>query len=271
MDRRRGAPRSRSHRTGPRRIARSTSRSARRARAMEREWFDLHVDVFVGGEREPLTRSELDTLLSTNGRFAEVRGRLVDVDRLRQRRSLLSDLAERRRSGFAALLALRDELHENFGARRAAARESSVCASGCATSRGSSRSSRPSSTTARCAPIRSAGSTFLCYLVVVPLRRDSRRRDGTRQDDPVDQLTCCGARAMRGRRRRSSSRRRRSPTPGRTRSRASRPSCATLRLHSGSERAATLRGARAAPTSSSRPTRWRARCASSWRSTTSAR
>ncbi len=81
----------------------------------EREWFDLRVDVFVGGEREPLSRSELDTLLATNGRFADVRGRLVDIDRLRQRRTLLSDLSERRSSGFATLLALRDELHENFG------------------------------------------------------------------------------------------------------------------------------------------------------------
>jgi superfamily II DNA or RNA helicase len=81
----------------------------------DREWFDLRIDVFVGGEREPLSRSELDALLATNARFADVRGRLVDIERLRQRRSLLSDLAERRSGGFATLLALRDELHENFG------------------------------------------------------------------------------------------------------------------------------------------------------------
>jgi SNF2 family DNA or RNA helicase len=61
-----------------------------------------------------LTQAELAALLSTSGRFAEVRGKLVDVGKLRERNSLLSDLAERRRSGFAALLALRDELHENF-------------------------------------------------------------------------------------------------------------------------------------------------------------
>jgi non-specific serine/threonine protein kinase len=40
---------------------------------------------------------------------------LVDVSRLRERNALISDLAERKRSGFAALLALRDELHDNFG------------------------------------------------------------------------------------------------------------------------------------------------------------
>ncbi len=48
------------------------------------------------------------------GRYAEVRGKLVDVENLRRRNDLLVDLAQRRRSGLAALLALRDELHENF-------------------------------------------------------------------------------------------------------------------------------------------------------------
>jgi SNF2 family DNA or RNA helicase len=56
----------------------------------------------------------LAALLSTNGRFADVRGKLVDIEKLRERNALLSDIADRRRSGLAALLALRDELHENF-------------------------------------------------------------------------------------------------------------------------------------------------------------
>ena len=79
----------------------------------ESDWFELKVDVLLGGG-ETLTQAELSALLSTSGRYADVRGRLVDVGKLRERNSLLSDLAERRRSGFAALLALRDELHENF-------------------------------------------------------------------------------------------------------------------------------------------------------------
>jgi superfamily II DNA or RNA helicase len=74
----------------------------------------LKVDVFVGGSSEALTQKELAALLSSSGRFAEVRGKLVDVARLRERNALLSDLADRRRSGLAALLALRDELHDNF-------------------------------------------------------------------------------------------------------------------------------------------------------------
>ena len=79
------------------------------------DWFELKVDVFVGGSGEALTQKELAALLSSSGRFAEVRGKLVDVEKLRERNALLSDIAERRRSGLAALLALRDELHENFG------------------------------------------------------------------------------------------------------------------------------------------------------------
>jgi len=78
------------------------------------DWFELKVDVFVGGSSEALTQKELAALLSSSGRFAEVRGKLVDVARLRERNALLSDLADRRRSGLAALLALRDELHDNF-------------------------------------------------------------------------------------------------------------------------------------------------------------
>jgi len=79
------------------------------------DWFELKVDVFVGGSGEALTEKELAALLSGTGRFADVRGKLVDIEKLRARNSLISDLAERRRSGLAALLALRDELHENFG------------------------------------------------------------------------------------------------------------------------------------------------------------
>ena len=77
------------------------------------DWFELAVDVFVG-DTEPLTQKELQALLSTTGRFAEIRGKLVDVAKLRAREALLADLADRKRTGFAALLALRDELHESF-------------------------------------------------------------------------------------------------------------------------------------------------------------
>ncbi len=79
------------------------------------DWFELKVDVFVGGSSEALSPKELAALLSSSGRYAEVRGKLVDVEKLRARNELITDLAERRRSGLAALLALRDELHENFG------------------------------------------------------------------------------------------------------------------------------------------------------------
>ena len=79
------------------------------------DWFELKVDVFVGGSGEALTQKELAALLSSNGRFAEVRGKLVDVEKLRERNAILTDISERRRSGLAALLALRDELHDNFG------------------------------------------------------------------------------------------------------------------------------------------------------------
>jgi superfamily II DNA or RNA helicase len=82
---------------------------------VDSDWFELKVDVFVGGSHEALTQKELAALLSTSGRFAEVRGKLVDVEKLRERNALLSDIAERRQSGLAALLALRDELHESFG------------------------------------------------------------------------------------------------------------------------------------------------------------
>jgi len=79
----------------------------------DRDWFDLSLDVFVGGG-EPLNPRELTALLQTKGRYAEVRGKLYDVESLRARRTLLSELADRRRTGMAALVALRDEIHEAF-------------------------------------------------------------------------------------------------------------------------------------------------------------
>ncbi len=81
----------------------------------ENGWFELKVDVFVGGSTDALSAKELQALLSSSGRYAEVRGRLVDVEKLRERNAIISDLAERRHSGLASLLALRDELHVNFG------------------------------------------------------------------------------------------------------------------------------------------------------------
>jgi len=78
------------------------------------DWFDLSVDVFVDGTENKLSEAELAALLASSGRYAEVRGKLVDVAKLRARNSLIGEISERRRSGFAALLALRDELHENF-------------------------------------------------------------------------------------------------------------------------------------------------------------
>lgn len=79
-----------------------------------RDWFELDVDVFVGSG-DPLTRDELRTLLTANGRFAEVRGKLVDIGNLRSRSNLLAELTDRRRTGMAALVALRDEIHDAFG------------------------------------------------------------------------------------------------------------------------------------------------------------
>ena len=78
------------------------------------DWFELDVAVFVGGG-DPLTREELRALLGAKGRYAEVRGKLVDVSDLRSRQNLLSELTDRRRTGLASLVAMRDELHEAFG------------------------------------------------------------------------------------------------------------------------------------------------------------
>ena len=78
------------------------------------DWFELDVSVFVGGG-EQLTREELRALLGAKGRYAEVRGKLIDVGDLRSRQNLLSELADRRRTGLATLVAIRDELHEAFG------------------------------------------------------------------------------------------------------------------------------------------------------------
>ena len=77
------------------------------------DWFELNVDVFVGGG-EALTPKELAALLASSGRYAEVRGKLFDVAKLRSQGNLLSDITDRKRNGLAALVALRDELHESF-------------------------------------------------------------------------------------------------------------------------------------------------------------
>ena len=81
----------------------------------ERDWFELNVDVFVG-DGTPLSPKELAALLQSSGRYAEVRGKLFDVEELRKRRTLLAELNDRRRTGMAALVALHDEIHEAFGA-----------------------------------------------------------------------------------------------------------------------------------------------------------
>ncbi len=78
------------------------------------DWFELDVAVFVGGG-EPLSREELRALLGSKGRYAEVRGKLVDIGDLRSRQNLLSELTDRRRTGLASLVAMRDELHDAFG------------------------------------------------------------------------------------------------------------------------------------------------------------
>ncbi|MGH7683384.1 MAG: SNF2-related protein, partial [Vulcanimicrobiaceae bacterium] len=86
--------------------------NARKSNAQE-DWFDLDVSIlFDGGE--PLGREELAALLRTEGRYADVRGRLVDVSVLREREELLRELLERKKSGLAALVALRDEIHAAF-------------------------------------------------------------------------------------------------------------------------------------------------------------
>jgi superfamily II DNA or RNA helicase len=77
------------------------------------DWFDLNVDVFVGGG-EALTQAELSALLQSSGRYAEVRGKLFDVGKLRSQSQLLADITDRKQNGLAALVALRDELHESF-------------------------------------------------------------------------------------------------------------------------------------------------------------
>ncbi|MBV8355589.1 MAG: DEAD/DEAH box helicase [Candidatus Eremiobacteraeota bacterium] len=84
-----------------------------------RDWFDVDIEAFVPGDDErPLSRDELLALLRPGPsaeRYADVRGRLVDVGALREREGLLSDLLGRKRTGLAALVALRDEIHAAFG------------------------------------------------------------------------------------------------------------------------------------------------------------
>ncbi len=77
-------------------------------------WFDLALDATVEGVDSPLTRSELEQLLQSSNRYVDVRGRLVDASKIRENGALLADLAERKRTGFAALLAMRDEIRSGF-------------------------------------------------------------------------------------------------------------------------------------------------------------
>lgn len=83
--------------------------SVRHSDSGEENWFEMDVGVSMDGG-DKLTSAELEALLSSNGRYADVRGRLVDVSGLRERGALLSDLATRRRTGLAATLAIYDEL-----------------------------------------------------------------------------------------------------------------------------------------------------------------
>jgi len=78
------------------------------------DWFELEIDVLVD-DGDPLSAEELRAILGSGGRYADVRGKLVDVGALREREELLQDLLGRRKSGLAALVALRDEIHESFG------------------------------------------------------------------------------------------------------------------------------------------------------------
>jgi superfamily II DNA or RNA helicase len=82
-------------------------------RLPDADWFELNVDATLPGG-ETLTAAELEALLASSGKYADVRGKLLDVERFRARSILVADLTERKRTGLAALLALRDELHENF-------------------------------------------------------------------------------------------------------------------------------------------------------------
>ena len=80
----------------------------------QEDWFELDVAIrFDDGE--PLAPQELIALLAQAGRYADVRGRLVDVGALRERDELLRDLLARKKSGLAALVALHDEIRGAFG------------------------------------------------------------------------------------------------------------------------------------------------------------
>ncbi|MDQ6932289.1 MAG: hypothetical protein M3160_03835, partial [Candidatus Eremiobacteraeota bacterium] len=82
-------------------------------RALHEDWFDLSLKVFAN-DNEPLTMRELNTLLATTGRYADVKGKLVDVSRLRRQQPLVSDLLTQQHLGFASLLGLHDELGAAF-------------------------------------------------------------------------------------------------------------------------------------------------------------
>jgi superfamily II DNA or RNA helicase len=87
----------------------NVSVSVRPGESGEANWFEMNVGVELeGGEK--LTAAEIETLLAGSGRYADLRGRLVDVSGLRDRGALLADLANRRHTGLAATLAIYDEL-----------------------------------------------------------------------------------------------------------------------------------------------------------------
>lgn len=79
----------------------------------QESWFDLSFDVFAD-EGKPLSMKELSALLAGTGRYADVKGKLVDVSRLRRQQPLLNELVSQPHLGFASLLALHDELEAAF-------------------------------------------------------------------------------------------------------------------------------------------------------------
>lgn len=82
-------------------------------RAAQESWFDLSIDVFAN-EGEALNTKELSALLASTGKYADVKGKLVDVSRLRRQQPLLAELMAQPLLGFASLLALHDELRTAF-------------------------------------------------------------------------------------------------------------------------------------------------------------
>ncbi len=127
------------------------------------DWFELDVAVFVGGG-EPLSREELRALLGSKGRYAEVRGKLVDVGDL----AVAAEPAVRahrsppHRAGFARRDARRAA--RRVRRRRAARRKSNGCASVCATSPASRKSKVPAELDNVLRDYQRRGLDFLSYL-----------------------------------------------------------------------------------------------------------